>query len=74
MRIGLGLVFWYYVCASWDFTLHLVTGQRQQESRTPSLPAPILPESLPQLVTQDRRLPPENCQALILFGYTEVTP
>lgn len=34
----------------------------------PSLPGTILPESLPQLLTQDCRLPPEALELLILFG------
>lgn len=37
-----------------------------------SLPGTILPESLPQLVTQDCRLPPETLELLILFRYPQV--
>lgn len=40
----------------------------------PSLPGIVLPESLPQLLTQNFRLPPETLQLLIFFEHPEVTP
>lgn len=40
----------------------------------PSLPGIILPESLPQLLTQNFRLPSETLQLLIFFEHPEVTP
>lgn len=39
----------------------------------PSLPGIILPESLPQLLTQNFRLPPETLE-LLIFEHPEVTP